>query len=50
MNKKEHKNYLDAFKAYSKEVSSNEKKAREFLVRTGIHNRDGNLSKQYLNK
>lgn len=48
MNKREHKEYLEAFKKYSKKISSSKKQAEEFLIRSGIHNRNGELSKAYI--
>lgn len=47
MNNKEHKEYLEAFKRYSKKIASTKKEAGEFLVRAGIYNKKGKLSKAY---
>lgn len=47
MNKKEHKEYLEAFKKYSDKIVSSKKSAMEFLVRAGIHTSNGKLSKAY---
>jgi hypothetical protein len=47
MNTKEHKQYLNEFKAYSREITSSQEKARNFLIRTGINTPDGKLSKAY---
>lgn len=47
MNNKEHKEYLEAFKRYAKKITASKKGAGDFLVRTGIHNKNGKLSKAY---
>lgn len=47
MNTKEHKQYLNEFKAYSKEIISSQEKARNFLIRTGINTPGGKLSRAY---
>lgn len=47
MNTKEHKKYLNEFKAYSKEIISSQENARNFLVRAGINTPDGKLTKAY---
>ena len=50
MNTKEHKKYLNEFKAYSKEITSSQENARNFLIRTGINKPGGKLSKAYSSK
>ncbi len=47
MNSKEHKEYLIAFKEYAQKITSSKKEAKDFLVRSGIHDRRGKLSKEY---
>jgi len=47
MNTKEHKALLKSFKAYSKKVTSTKSEAKNFLIRSGIHNTHGNLSQNY---
>lgn len=48
MNSKEHKEYLEAFKKYSQKITSSKKEAKDFFVRSGIHNSNGKLSKVYV--
>lgn len=50
MNKKEHQEYLKAFKAHAKDIASSREKAKSFLVRAGIHTKNGKLSKNYTDK
>tara|TARA_B100002049_G_C15733848_1_gene231591 strand:+ start:112 stop:261 length:150 start_codon:yes stop_codon:yes gene_type:complete len=47
MNKEEQKELLEAFKKYAKKITSSKKDSEEFLIRTGIHNQNGKLTKQY---
>ncbi len=47
MNSKEHKEYLEEFKKYSKKITSSKKEAKKFLVRSGIHDNKGELSEAY---
>jgi len=47
MDCKEHKEYQKALKKYSEKILSSKKKAQEFLIRAGIHDKNGNLNKHY---
>ena len=47
MDTKEHAQYLNEFKAYSKEIISSREKAQQFLIRSGINTKSGKLSKAY---
>ena len=47
MDTKEHAQYLNEFKAYSKEIISSKEKAQQFLIRSGINTKSGKLSKAY---
>ena len=47
MNKKEHKEYQKVVKDHLKKVSSSKKEAKAFLVRAGIHDKNGKLNKHY---
>lgn len=47
MNTKEHKQYLKEFRAYSKEITSSQDNAQNFLIRTGINTPTGKLTKAY---
>lgn len=48
MNSKEHKELLEAFKKYTKKLISSKKESQDFLVRSGIHNKNGELSQNYI--
>lgn len=48
MSSKEHKELLEAFKKHTKKMISSEKESQNFLVRSGIHNKKGKLSKNYI--
>ncbi|MEA3443897.1 MAG: hypothetical protein U9R19_04140 [Bacteroidota bacterium] len=48
MNNKEHKELLEAFKKYTKKLISSKKESRDFLVRSGIHNKKGELNQDYI--
>jgi hypothetical protein len=47
MDCKEHKKYQKALKKYSAKILSSKKEAQEFLIRAGIHDKNGNLNKHY---
>lgn len=47
MNQKEHKEYQKAFDRFAKKVTSSKEEGAKFLVRSGIHNKNGRLSKAY---
>jgi hypothetical protein len=47
MNTKEHKEYLNEFKAYGRDIISSREKAQDFLIRTGINTKTGELTKAY---
>ena len=47
MTKRQQKDYLKGLEKYKKEVTSTRKKAQEFLIRAGIHDKGGQLSKNY---
>jgi len=47
MNKKEIKELLKSFKEYSEKVIASKKESKKFLVKTGIHTKEGKLTKQY---
>ncbi len=48
MNSKEHKVLLDEFKKHTKKLLSSKKESKDFLVRSGIYNNKGELSKNYI--
>ena len=50
MNNKEHKEYQKAFDRFAKKVTSSKEEGAKFLVRSGIHNKNGKLSKAYSTK
>lgn len=50
MNSKEHKEYQEKFKRFAKKITSSKEEGAKFLVRSGIHNKDGKLNKVYTNK
>ncbi len=47
MNNKEHKAYLKEFKAFSHKIANSKEEAKSFLIRSGINNKAGKLSKPY---
>lgn len=47
MNQKEHQNYQKAFDQFAKKVTSSKEEGAKFLIRSGIHNAKGKLSKVY---
>jgi len=47
MNSKEHQK---AFERFAKKVTSSKKEGAKFLVRAGIHNKNGKLSEAYVAK
>jgi hypothetical protein len=47
MNQKEHKEYQKAFDRFAKKITSSKEEGAKFLVRSGIHNKNGKLSKAY---
>ena len=47
MNKKEHKEYQKVVGNHLKKVSSSKKEAQAFLIRAGIHDKNGKLNKHY---
>jgi len=47
MNQKEHKEYQKAFDRFAKKITSSKEEGAKFLVRSGIHNKNGRLSKAY---
>lgn len=50
MNSKEHKEYQRAFEKFAKKVTSSKEEGAKFLVRSGIHDKNGKLSKVYATK
>ena len=48
MSSKEHKELLEAFKKYTKKMISSKQESQDFLLRSGIHNKKGKLSKNYI--
>ncbi len=50
MNSKEQKEYQKAFERFAKKITSSKEEAAKFLVRSGIHNKDGKLSKAFSSK
>jgi hypothetical protein len=50
MNAKEHEQYLNEFKIYSKEIVSCKENAKKFLIRAGINTKSGKLTKAYSHK
>ncbi|HXK50559.1 MAG TPA: hypothetical protein PKW56_08830 [Clostridiales bacterium] len=47
MNKKEHEEYRKALEKASKKILSSKEKALDFLIKAGIYDKDGKLSKHY---
>ncbi len=47
MNHKEHKEYLKEFKEYTKQIVATEDDSKQFLIRVGISNSEGELSDCY---
>lgn len=47
MTNKEKKDYIKEMKAYTKKVTSSPEKAKEFLSKTGVYTKNGNLTKHY---
>ena len=47
MNKKEHDEFLEQFKAFAKELMSSKEKSLEFRVNAGINTPTGKLKKAY---
>ena len=47
MNNKEHKQYLEAFLRYAKKITASKEEGAKFLIRAGIHDKKGKLSKAY---
>lgn len=47
MNSQEHKEFREAFARYAKKITSSKKESQRFLIRTGIHDKNGNLSTNY---
>lgn len=47
MTPKEHKEYQKAFDRFAKKITSSKENGAKFLVRSGIHNKNGRLSKAY---
>ena len=47
MNTKEHRVYLNEFKAYAKQVTATKNSSKEFLIRAGINTPTGRLAKAY---
>lgn len=50
MNNKEHKEYQKAFDKFAKKIIASKEEAAKFLIRSGIHNKNGKLSKAYATK
>jgi len=50
MNAKEHKIYLEEFKAYAKRITATKNSTKDFLVRAGINTPSGRLTKAYSSK
>lgn len=47
MNKKEHQEYIQALRDYSKKVLESEEETKRFFVKAGIHTPTGKLTKVY---
>jgi len=47
MNPQEHKQLLNEFKAFSKEINASREEALQFLMRAGIYTKLGKLTKPY---
>lgn len=49
MSDKQFSSYLEAFKTYSKEVTSSKEKSKKFLKDAGIYNSRNKLDKKFKN-
>lgn len=47
MDNKEHKEYQIAFDRFAKKITASKEEAENFLIRSGIHDKQGKLSKVY---
>ncbi len=48
MNTKEHKKYQEDFSKFVKTLLESKEKTEKFLVRSGIHDKEGTLNKPYI--
>lgn len=48
MNDKEHKELLETVKVYTKKLLLSKKECEAFLIRSGIYDNNGKISKNYL--
>lgn len=49
MSTEEQIKYIKELKRFTRDISSDNKKSREFLIKAGIHTKSGRLKKAYRN-